>query len=463
LLLELPEDGPDFATPSFAAWVGEARNAPWQIASDAPGALWLVDTRDAQARRAPRLWPDSAERDSFGAALILSGSGRPGSRFRRVLRRIRRPGTARMSEKRTAALLLDPPVAPFIRRLAFEDGPEVPTTFKLLDGSGNGGGSTGTAFLLTQKPPFVGPVWSFIAARLNERELNASSLQLRARGAGIVMMQGSVQGYVVRLVPAGAFQAVVARNHSSLQHLRSILRKPALLERMPAPLLAEMHGSALVLAETRLDGTLAWTLASGVLAPIIRRDALDFLETLRDATSRTIHLEPEGTADLLREDRQLVTASDFVRARVKRLIDAEFSRAVGALAGRDLVACTSHGDFGYGNILVDPQSGALQGVIDWDTAREVDFPGIDRVNLEIQIRRGLGDSFAEAVRAVWNRRLAQDALITTGGPDAERALFGLGVCRLVIRSMRYPVIYGLEAADYERALAWLAPLEPRSV
>lgn len=464
MLLELPEDGPVFATPSFADWVGGGGDARWPPLPTRNGALLLVDTRDAAARRAPPLRRGTAGRDAFEAALVLSGSGPPGSPFRRLLRRIRRPGTARLSEDRTATMLLEPPAAPVVHRLAFEDGPEVPTTFRILDevGVGDGGGraagSTGTAFLLTRQPPFVGPLWSFIAARLTEPELKPSSVQLRARGAGIVMMEGTARGYVLRVVPPGELQPVVAKNHSSLQHLRSILGNPALLELMPAPLFAEMHGSTLVLAETRVTGTLAWTVAGGTLAPVIRRNALEYLETLRDATSRTIPIGQEGSSDLLAEDDELLAASNFVGPEMRRLIGAEFGRARNALAGRNLVAYTSHGDFGYGNVLIDPESGELQGVIDWDTAREVDFPGIDRVNLEIQIRRGsLDESFAEAVRAVWEGRLAHDALVTNGASNVTRALFGVAVCRYVIRSLRYPAVYRRLATDFERALAWLAP------
>src|SRR5690606_4730869 len=93
--------------------------------------------------------------------------------------------------------------------------------------------------------------------------------------------------------------------------------------------------------------------------------------------------------------------------------------------------------------------GRVTGVIDWDTARLQDLPGIDRVNLEIQIDPG---AFATSVRRVWAERRAHDALT----PGHERALFGVAVCRYVLRSLTYPEVYRAHAAQFREALAWLA-------
>jgi len=43
-----------------------------------------------------------------------------------------------------------------------------------------------------------------------------------------------------------------------------------------------------------------------------------------------------------------------------------------------------HGDFGYGNILCDSNTASLTGIIDWDTARDIELPGVDFINLLIQ-------------------------------------------------------------------------------
>ena len=61
----------------------------------------------------------------------------------------------------------------------------------------------------------------------------------------------------------------------------------------------------------------------------------------------------------------------------------------------------SHGDFGYGNILYDSRTASLSGVIDWDTSRDVELPGVDFINLLIQKFRAksrMDESYNTALR-----------------------------------------------------------------
>lgn len=456
LLLCLPHETPVAATPSFGPWVNRETAVTWPPAQSGTYPLLLVDTRDRAARRHPDLWAaPGLDHPAFSAAMILTGSGAPGTPLRRVLRRLRYPGTQRLPESEIERKIRVG--TPFVHRLAFKDDIDVPAAFEL---AGNAA-STGAAFLITKRPPFSGPLWSRIAQWLSEDSITVESFQLRVRGAAVVALRAGPRRFIVRIVPPGSLQEVVGRNHSALLQLRESLRSSDLLDLMPAPVFSEHDGATQVLGESMLEGALAWRVALRGLAPVVHGHALDFLDRLREATARRTTLGPEQIRRLLHEDQALLTDSTFVSPEVLRLLRRELQDATAILDGCDVALHTSHGDFGYGNLLVDEQDGRLTGVIDWDTARVDDFPGIDRINFEVQNRRSLHrEAFASAVESVWRLRAAHPALQEEGSASGTRALFGVAVCRYIIRSLRYPDIYARESAGFERALRWLARTGP---
>lgn len=453
LLLALPEGQPVVATPSFRSWVAADDAAPWPPTERA-GGLWLVDTRDRIGRGLLRAWKSGRMKPEFDAALVLAGSGVPGTAVRRALRRLRRPGTRRLSEARTAVSL---PTAPVMTCLAFEDGLHVPAEFEIADGSP----STGTAFLLTRRPAFEAGIWTLVREHLRDPDARVLGFQLRVRGAAVCTVWARGRTYIVRVVPSGSLQDVVLRNHSSLLRLRGQLNgEDALLRLMPEPIAIETSNSVALLAETCLEGTLAWKVASGELAATVHRNAVAFLQILREATAQSIPLSRESMDALLEPDLQRLGEATFVGDAVRNRIQEELRGVAQTLTGFELPLHTSHGDYGYGNLLVHPHSGELTGVIDWDTARAVDLPGVDRVNLEIQIRRtALSGNFARAVRDVWQSRAAHEALAGPGGSQRERALFALAVCRYILRSFSYPAVYRKEAEAFERGLKVLGRIE----
>ena len=77
------------------------------------------------------------------------------------------------------------------------------------------------------------------------------------------------------------------------------------------------------------------------------------------------------------------------------------------------------------------------------------------MNLDIQTQRSTGQDLPGAVKRVWEGRLAQDALEGPGGSERERALFGLAVCRLIMRSFAYPAVFRREEPQYKTTLKWL--------
>jgi hypothetical protein len=454
LLLDTPKGSPVFATPSFRPWLATDTPAPWPPSGDA-GGLWLVDTRDRAGRALIHAWASGGARQGFDAALILSGSGAPGTPLRRLLRRVRRPGTRRLPERRVLPALRG---VGAVTRLAFEDGPEVPADFSVDDAP-----STGAAFLLTSKPPFDGETWSRIGNRLGDRDSVVQSIHLRVRGAAVARIRAGNAQFAIRIVPPGDLQDVVLRNHCALVRLRAALAGcESLLRRIPEPAFSDRHQGVLTLGESHLPGKPAWQVPSRALSDTIYRNAIAFLDALRDATTRFGPVGHGAVSELLDEDWARLRGATFVSRAIGGRIEAELENAAHVLAGQDLAIHASHGDFGYGNILVDEKSGEVTGVIDWDTARIADFPGIDRVNLEIQLRRSNSatGSLSDAMHAVWSSGSTRAAL---GGPGTEsriRALFGLAVCRYVLRSFSYPALYREEEEQFERALASLGRIGP---
>lgn len=455
LLLSLPEACPVFATSSFRPWLGPSESPAWPPTSG-EGGLVLVDTRDRLGREWLWKWRNGRERSALDAALVLSGSGAPGTVVRRLLRRLRRRGTMRWPEARVVARL---PHAAAVTRLSFVDGFHLPDEFALDRDSQ----STGAAFLLTRKPPFDGPLWTLLRDSIGGPAVQLLRFQLRIRGAAVLVVRARGRQYVFRIVPEGRLQDIVLRNHSALIGLRQALNgTTSLLDLVPEPTVIDWLGSVAVLGETCLPGTLAWKVASGALARPIHRNAVSFLEALKAATARHGPVGSDTMARLLAPDFQRLEEARFADAALRSRLAEELRSAAEALTGIGMPLHASHGDYGYGNILVDENSGALTGVIDWDTARPIDLPGIDRVNLELQVARtALGGDFAGAVTAVWRNQAAHEALAGPGGPTRIRALFRLGVCRYILRSLRYPSVYARDAAHFDKALVTLQQLEDR--
>ena len=447
--------GPVAATAAFANW---APGSVWPPAASVPASdgtgLWLLDTADDPALRV-------LSRDippSFEMALVLARSGQRRS-LRRMLSDVRRRVPRRAPASRVAGAV-GGSAHWSVHTLSYSDESHVPTDYDLVDRHG----TAGAAFLLTRHSPFKGPIWSHVANRLDAPDVRILGFQLRARGAGVVLVEALGRSYVVRLVPAGPLRQVVLKNHTALIELRAGLKGiDSLLHRIPEPLFADTVGPALVLGETRLEGELAWRIALRAHASKIRLESLAFLHSFAEATRHAAG-GADTVAAMMQSDGQRLEVSEFAGSQSRSAIRRELQRGLEALSSHELAPHASHGDYGYGNILVNAGSGALTGVIDWDTARSSDFPGIDRVNLEIQIRRTVArQSFPDAVSTVWRERLAHESLSGPGGAVRERALFGLAVCRYVTRAMQYPDLYRRMARAYEQALVWLNDLPAEGV
>jgi len=382
---------------------------------------------------------------------------------REVLSRLRHPARARRERPgRVRAVLGDERGDLTVATLSFRDRSGTPTEFyRDAREESEFTEFTGTAFVVGRTAPFRGPLWSRLAEDLGVPNVEPARIDLRARGAAVVETHCGDEDCEIRIVPCASAQDVVRRNHHNLAAVRGWLAgRDRLLALLPRPLVLDDRCDPLVLVETHLPGTLAWRPARGSLGPRIYGEALDFLEDFRQATLRGEPLYPEEARETLAREHERLAEADFVSDDLRIGIARELEHAEEALAEAELLPYASHGDFGYGNILVDAHTGRITGIIDWDTARAVDFPGIDRVNLEIQIERSVGGrTFSEAVASLWDSDDLRGALQGARSDVETRALFGLAVCRYVMRSFSYPRLYLREADEFERALARLDGLE----
>jgi hypothetical protein len=254
---------------------------------------------------------------------------------------------------------------------------------------------------------------------------------------------------------------VVGRNHQWIKRLHGQGGGAAALKRfIPRPLAEFTMSGAQIFAEEALAGELAWqVVAKRGLRQAVLAEACAFLCSLQQQTAVEYRLDdvllgyllpvPEQWPD--RHAGELGTA--LTRALRQRL------------HGRKRLLVWGHGDFGYGNLLVDPVNGRLKGVIDWDTGTTHELAGLDLVHLLVQRARiEEGRSFLAALTEVGTLLLkngsgaiASEAACAMLQPltiDNIKEILVLCCLRFVHRSARYSTVFAQELHQNIDALTW---------
>ncbi|MEA5115731.1 MAG: phosphotransferase [Geobacteraceae bacterium] len=294
-------------------------------------------------------------------------------------------------------------------------------------------------------------------------------IDIRKRGAVVLFLTdvSSGQGIIARVVSDSGIDRIISKNHNFLESLAS---NPSLgqdfRDLLPRPLCRLEYAGSTVYVETMLRGLPAWKVNRGPLQAVISRNALEFLMLLGSATGKVELLQDDALDGLFRDDLALIENSSVIspdfRENLLRLVRELTDR----LSGREVRMATSHGDYGYGNILVDQRSGALTGVIDWDTARLRDLPGIDLFNLQVQQERaarncGACEAFSSVIRGSWRNQRLQPYLEELG-IDKEMtgmALY-LSFLRYTTRALQYPDLFLEEQEDFRSILGLLRGAVP---
>jgi hypothetical protein len=284
---------------------------------------------------------------------------------------------------------------------------------------------------------------------------------LRQRGALVLLLKdaGSDQGWVGRVCRHSEVAAHLEANERIVKQLRDATTSHAQVQRfLPRPLgRLEVEG-AVAWLEDRLPGTVAWRLPQR-LRGVIDRGWMQFLADLEKVEATRVDLDEHRATELVQRWRRGTRLlPEQLDAEVSPLEDWLLRK----LAGTSRRLGWSHGDFGYGNLLADRESGCLQAVIDWETGRSDEMVGIDWMNM-LLVGERMGGDLPAAVLGVAHRmkdrgsadepaRGLAASIEETGIGCSADELLGLALLRIVQREARYPSLLAESAPEFTAAL-----------
>lgn len=271
---------------------------------------------------------------------------------------------------------------------------------------------------------------------------------LRRRGALILALSSHVpdRPVICRITTSRDIDHVVREN---ARWVGEIAAEPGLDQRarelLPVQLGSlDLAGSRAYLEEKR-PGIIAWKFArQPALEPELFAQSVSFLDSLHTATRRTELLTEGRLHELLELPVHPWYDEDFVV-----LLQQLRSRLIGYFRDRTRTLSVSHGDYGYGNLLADPGSERITGVIDWDQAR-IDLSGVDLLNFLVQRRRmtarlslpaAMGAVAKELVNGSESSGSALRGEILGNSREERLAVFAWSVWRFVERDTRYQSEY----------------------
>ena len=296
------------------------------------------------------------------------------------------------------------------------------------------------------------------ALEINQLDIHLERFDLRLRGAMVLFVTVGRMGqrYVVRLVSDRKSQVIVSRNQNFLEKLHSLPDvERDIGDLLPRPFCQFFYEGCIVFIESLIVGVPAWKINSLEVRKQIFFDASQFLIQLLTSTTSLVCINDEKIGQIYEVDLKCLKkiAPNFLYSKISYNIH----KIKSILLGRNIFLVFSHGDYGYGNILVDSKTGILTGVIDWDTGRTEDLPGIDYMNLLVHkciSENGCG--LAGAFKKTCGEVLKRGALDENGIFAAEFQLTGdlLNVVlysyliRYMSRAAQYPDVFAGELDDY---------------
>ncbi len=288
-------------------------------------------------------------------------------------------------------------------------------------------------------------------------------LDIRLRGALVLFITEKNTGsnFIVRLVSDNTIDNIVSKNHSFLEYLRSYVGLPELIiNKLPRPICRKEFAGSIIYVETMISGIIAWKKYSQKLRRPIFRDSVDFLLHLHHATQQLVMLNVTQLTSLFADDFARLANCDVISTKFRKQIENMIFTVQDQLIGKKIPLVVSHGDYGYGNIVVDPHTGMMQGVIDWDTGKSSDFPGIDLLNLFVQKERiEKGYTVSSAFSAIINGTRDNDyyAIFLQFGIPEElfNIIVYISFIRYLTRSAQYPNVFLSDQNDYELLIAIL--------
>jgi len=247
---------------------------------------------------------------------------------------------------------------------------------------------------------------------------------------------------------------------AELAHIKNLI---------PFPVERGSYQGVSIYIETMIPGKLAWKATRRKVRDTIYKEAIDFIFQLNKHTKENTLLDKDKLESLFEQDLQRFNKNTSINNELKNNILKMISIIKNKLLGRKIWLVASHGDYGYGNILVDPSTGNLLGVIDWDTGRKEEFPWIDMINLEIQNKRSNNiNRLSEAIRALASRLSFADLINNCSiyerefnvGNGVFKILFYIALIRYMGRAAQYETIFNAEQNEYLESFNCLNTILP---
>lgn len=211
-----------------------------------------------------------------------------------------------------------------------------------------------------------------------------TSIMFRERGSLIAEIKNTDNNhYILRSSLTAGSEKNIEKNYNIIENLLSNPAIPQDTKRLiPAPVSRTLNASI----EEKKPGQLAWKLISlrPDLEPTIIVHAWDFSQSLCTGTGRSVKIDSELFEAIAGSDLEYIRQFCRNDNEVTRLLALVKEYLLKRLLDNEMYVVFGHGDFGYGNILCDSKTASLTGVIDWDTARDVELPCVDFINLLIQ-------------------------------------------------------------------------------
>ena len=225
--------------------------------------------------------------------------------------------------------------------------------------------------------------------------------------------------------------------------------------------------------ESALSGvTIATVLNRGEARAPVAALAMRAIDGMHRRSAEAVTVDP----DLLDcwVDRPVQTMEPLVAASPRRAAAIRGLRRElrARLEGRKLAAGWIHGDYVPSNVLIDPQTGRITGIVDWELAGAPELPAIDRVTFLLAAhmqttRRQLGAVVAAVVNGDETTSLRRSLAHAMQADLDDRSLVLLcwlrHVADLVTRSPRYATDRAWKRHNVYQVLDALAGARPRRV
>jgi O-antigen/teichoic acid export membrane protein len=236
----------------------------------------------------------------------------------------------------------------------------------------------------------------------------------------LVLLVGPVPGAPHAAVKVAASEQAgraLRAEQRVLEELRADPRLAPLRPLLPAQLAAGVAGGRLYVVERAMPGVCAsLLLGSGRVPDWFVGRLAEPIAALHRLTAVPLTVGDEELAAWVREPLAVLHAQIAGLRRAPRPLEPLREELEDALRGRTVTATWIHGDYWAGNVLLDPRTATVSGIVDWEVASAPALPALDLVQLILATeaavhRRELGHVVATTVgrsrRARRSARLAE--------------------------------------------------------